>query len=147
MNSDTRCEMPDGNPPGEEVLAALREARTIAVVGLSDRPERDSYRVAAYLQTKGYRIIPVNPVKTEILGETCYPDLASIPEPVDIVNIFRAVEAIPGIVDEALLVGAKAVWMQLGLAHNASAKKARAAGVCVVQSRCLMVEHKKLLGS
>jgi uncharacterized protein len=92
----------ENNPPGEEMLALLKSCRTIAVVGLSDRPDRVSHRVASYLRKKGYRIIPVNPVKTEIMGEKCYPDLSAIPEPVDIVNIFRAVEAIPGIVEEAI---------------------------------------------
>jgi uncharacterized protein len=134
------------NPTGEEIMAILRDCQTIAVVGLSDRLDRDSYRVASYLKKKGYRIIPVNPVKNEIMGEKCYPDLSAIPEPVDIVNIFRAVEAIPGIVEEAIRIKARAIWMQLGLAHNESARKARSAGVCVVQSRCLMAEHKKLLG-
>ncbi|MDA8125303.1 MAG: CoA-binding protein [Deltaproteobacteria bacterium] len=145
MHADAR-EIPDSNPSGEEVQKLLREVRTIAVVGLSDRPDRDSHRVASYLQGQGYRIVPVNPSQTEILGEICYPDLASIPHPVDIVNIFRAVPVIPGIVEEALRIGAKAVWMQLGLCHNASAQKARAAGLCVVQSRCLMVEHRRLIG-
>ena len=139
-------DVPDGNPPAKEMQAMLRSCQTIAVVGLSDRSDRDSYRVASYLKEKGYRIIPVNPVKNEILGEKCYPDLSSIPEPVDIVNIFRAVEAIPGIVEKAIRIKARAIWMQLGLAHNESARKARSAGICVVQSRCLMVEHKKMLG-
>ncbi|OPY15436.1 MAG: hypothetical protein A4E66_00085 [Syntrophus sp. PtaB.Bin001] len=136
----------DDNPPEEEVLAILKGCRTIAVVGLSDRPDRDSYRVASYLKGKGYRIIPVNPVKSEIMGEKCYPDLSSITEPVDIVDIFRAVEAVPGIVEEAIGIKAGAVWMQLGLTHDEAAAKARSAGLCVVQSRCLMVEHKKLIG-
>jgi predicted CoA-binding protein len=144
---DNQWDMTDNNPREEEVLAMFKEGRTIAVVGLSDRPERDSHRVASYLKGKGYRIIPVNPAKNEIMGEKCYPDLLSIPEPVDIVNIFRAVEAIPGIVDEALKIGAKAIWMQRGLAHSESARKAQNAGVCVVQSRCIMVDHKRLLGS
>jgi len=139
-------DVPEGNPPGEEIRAILKGCRTIAVVGLSDRPERDSHRVACYLKKKGYRIIPVNPDKNEILGEQCYPELSAIPEPVDIVNIFRAVEAIPGIVKEAIRIKAGAIWMQLGLTHNESAKKARSEGICVVQSRCLMVEHRKLLG-
>jgi uncharacterized protein len=147
MNFYNEDETPDSNPSADEVLAIIRDGRTIAIVGLSDRPDRDSYRVASYLKEKGYRIIPVNPVKSEILGEKCYPDISSIPEPVDIVNIFRAVEAIPDIVEEAIKIGVKAVWMQLGLAHNESARKARAVGLCVVQSRCLMMEHKKLLGS
>ena len=138
------CEVPDYNPPSEEVAELIRKGRTIAVVGLSDRSDRDSYRVAAYMQSQGYRIIPVNPLRKEILGEKCYPGLTAIPEAVDIVNIFRTVEAIPGIVEEAVKIKAKAIWMQRGLAHNAAAAKARAAGLDVVQSRCLMVEHKRL---
>jgi len=138
--------VPDDNPPMEEMQAILKCCRTIAVVGLSDSPDRASYRVALYLKNKGYRIIPVNPAKNEIMGEKCYPDLSSIPEPVDIVDIFRAVEAIPEIVKEAIRIKTGTIWMQLGLTHNESARKARSAGICVVQSQCLMVEHKKLLG-
>ncbi|MGV8056849.1 MAG: CoA-binding protein [Smithellaceae bacterium] len=146
VNSYNNCDVPDGNPPVKEIRTLLRGCRTIAVVGLSDRPDRDSHRVASYLKKKGYRIIPVNPVKTKIMGEKCYPNLSAIPEPVDIVNIFRAVEAIPGIVEEAIMIKAGTIWMQLGLTHNESARKARSTGICVVQNRCLMVEHKKLLG-
>jgi uncharacterized protein len=102
--------------------------------------------VGEYLKKKGYRIIPVNPAKDKILGEKSYPDLSSIPEKVDIVDIFRAVEAIPGIVDEAIKIGAGAVWMQLGLAHNESAEKARGAGLFVVQSKCMKKEHSRLFG-
>ena len=138
------CEVPDYNPPGEEIGELIKNGRTIAVVGLSDRPDRDSYRVAAYMQSRGYRIITVNPHKQEILGEKCHPDLTTISEDVDIVDIFRSVEAIPGIVEEAIKIKAKAVWMQRGLAHHEAAAKARAAGLAVVQSRCLMVEHKRL---
>ncbi|OPY15723.1 MAG: hypothetical protein A4E74_02156 [Syntrophus sp. PtaB.Bin075] len=137
---------PGGNPPGEEMATILKSCRTIAVVGLSDRPDRASYRVAAYLKGKGYRIIPVNPTRKEIMGEKCYPNLASITEPVDIVDIFRDVDAIPEVVEEAIGIKAGAIWMQLGLVHNEAAKKARSAGICVVQSRCLMVEHKNLVG-
>lgn len=145
-NDEIKGTFSDGNPPEEEVLAILKGCRTIAVVGLSDRSDRDSYRVASYLKGKGYRIIPVNPTKSEIMGEKCYPDLSAITEPVDIVDIFRAVEAVPGIVEEAIGIKAGAIWMQLGLTHKEAAGKARSAGLCVVQSRCLMVEHKKLIG-
>lgn len=139
------CEMPDANPPDEEIRAILSRMRAVAVVGLSNDPQRDSHRVAAYLQAQGYRIVPVNPGVPEILGERAYPDLASIPFPVEIVDIFRKVEAIPGIVETAVRIGAKAVWMQLGLAHKAAADKARAAGLMVVQSRCMKVEHARML--
>jgi len=115
-------------------------------VGLSDKPERDSYRVAKYLKEHGYEIIPVNPTKSEILGEKSYPDLASIPSPVDIVDIFRNIEAVPGIVEEAIKIKAKVVWMQLGLAHNKSAQKAKDSGLVAVQSKCIKVEHARLMG-
>lgn len=142
--SDPVCELPKKNASGEETRRLLADAGTIAVVGLSDDPARDSHRIAAYLQEQGYRVIPVNPKVREVLGEKAYPDLASVPVPIDIVDVFRRVEAIPAIVDEAIAVEAKAVWMQLGLAHNASAEKARAAGMTVVMNRCIMVDHRKL---
>jgi predicted CoA-binding protein len=138
------CEFPESNPPDDAVRKILSENRTVAIVGLSDKPERDSFRVAQYLQEHGYTIIPVNPTRAEILGEKSYPDLASIGSPVDIVDIFRNIDAIPGIVEEAIAIGAKVVWMQLGLAHNASARKATEAGLEVVQSKCIKVEHQKL---
>lgn len=141
------CEFPLANASDEEIKAILESAKTIAVVGLSDNPERESYQVAAYLKTQGYRIIPVNPNVREVLGEEAYPTLADIPKdiPVDVVDIFRRPEFIPEIVDQAIARGAKAVWMQKGLAHNAAADKARAAGLSVVMDRCMMVEHRRLL--
>lgn len=147
MTDKNTCEMPDANLQSGEIKEILNSAKTIAVVGLSDNPERDSFRVAKYLRENGYHIIPVNPGKTEILGEKCYPDLASVPEKIDVVDIFRTVEAIPGIVDEAIQIGAKAVWMQLGLAHHVSAEKARAAGLKVVQAKCIKIEHSRLSGT
>ena len=145
MSNKQSCEFPESNPVDGAIRKILETSKTIAVVGLSDNPERDSYRVAAYLKEHGYTIIPVNPARAEILGETSYPDLASIPSPVDIVDIFRKVDAIEGIVDEAIRIKAKVVWMQLGLAHNAAARKASEAGLQAVQSRCLKVEHQKML--
>ncbi len=143
--SDPVCELPKRNASGEEMRRMLRDAKTIAVVGLSEKPSRDSHRIAAYLQDHGYRVIPVNPaLHGEVLGEKAYPDLASVPVPIDIVDVFRRVEAIPGIVDEAIAAGAKSVWMQLGLAHDEAAEKARAAGLTVVQNKCIMVEHRHL---
>jgi len=127
-----------------EIAAIIRQYRTIAVVGLSPEPSRPSYQVAQYLQDQGYRIIPVNPKCQEILGQRCYPNLRAIPEPVDIVDIFRQVEAIPGIVDEAIAIAAKVVWMQLGLEHPEAAARARQAGLQVVMNRCLKVEHARL---
>ena len=141
---DKSCEMPLSSPPDDEVRSILEEARTIAVVGLSDRPDRPSHGVAVYLQSVGYRVIPINPKLEEALGEKAYPSLSALPEPVDIVDIFRAPEAIPGIVDEAIALGAKAIWMQEGLAHNAAADKARAAGLKVVMNRCAYKEHRRL---
>jgi hypothetical protein len=140
------CELPKENPNDPEIAEILRTARTIAIVGISHKEHRDSHKVAKYLKEQGYTIIPVNPKYKEVLGEPCYPDLASVPGKIDIVDIFRNIEAIPGIVDEAIRVGAACVWMQLGLAHNASAEKARAADLKVVMNKCTKVEHHRLLG-
>jgi predicted CoA-binding protein len=129
----------------EEIGEILRNYRTIAVVGLSTDASRPSYQVAQYLQRHGYRIIPVNPACTEVLGEKCYPGLKEIPFPVEVVDIFRKAEAIPGIVAEAIDVGAKVVWMQLGLIDPPSAQKAREAGLQVVMDRCLKIEHSQRL--
>ncbi len=139
------CELPQGNPPDATIRDLLARARTVAVVGHSDDPSRPSYGVGRYLAAHGYEVFAVNPGGRSTPGLTFYPDLASIPKPVDVVDIFRRVEHIPAIVDEAIRIGAKAIWMQDGLAHNASAAKARAAGLEVVQSRCMMRDHASLL--
>lgn len=128
----------------QEIAEILKGYRVVAVVGLSADPERPSYQVAQYLKEHGYRIIPVNPGCQEILGEKCYPSLEDIPFPVEVVDIFRKVEAIPAIVEEAIRLKAKAVWMQLGLVEPASAQKARNAGLKVVMDHCLKVEHARL---
>ena len=128
-----------------EITALLQKYRTVAVVGISANHSRPSHQVAAYLKDHGFRIVPVNPGQKEVLGEKCYPSLKDIPFPVDIVDIFRQVEAIPAIVDEAIALGAKVVWMQLGLTEPASAAKARAAGLTVVMDHCLKVEHARLM--
>lgn len=133
------------HPTDDAIRTLLTTARTIAVVGLSDRPERDSHRVAAYLQAQGYTIIPVNPNVPQVLGQNAYANLRDVPGPVDIVNIFRRSETVPAIVDEAIAIGARAVWMQLGIAHPAAAERARAAGITVISDRCIMVEHRRLL--
>jgi hypothetical protein len=130
----------------EEIKAILRNYKVVAVVGLSPKPERPSYRVAQYLKDHGYQIVPVNPGQKEILGEKCYPRLQDIPFPVDVVDIFRNVEAIPAIVDEAIAQGAKVVWMQQGLTEPVSARKAREAGLQVVMDRCMKIDHAQLLG-
>src|SRR5437773_4341264 len=116
----------------------LRSARTIAVVGLSAKPGRASYGVSRYMQHSGYRIIPVNPLETEVLGEKAYARLEDVPEPIDIVDIFRRSEYVPGIVDSAIRVGAGTVWMQEGVVHEEAAEKARLAGLTVVMDRCIL---------
>jgi predicted CoA-binding protein len=129
----------------EEIKAILKNYRVVAVVGLSPKPARPSFQVAQYLKGHGYRIVPVNPGQKEILGEKCYPRLADIPFAVEVVDIFRNVEAIPAIVDEAIAVGAKVVWMQQGLAEPVSARKAREAGLKVVMDRCMKIDHAQYL--
>lgn len=121
----------------------LDTCRIVAVVGLSPDAERPSFRVASYLKDQGYRIIPVNPRLSQILGETCYPELTSIREAVDVVDIFRRAEETPAIVDQAIAIGAKAVWMQEGIVNEAAADKAREAGLLVVMDRCMRKEHLK----
>lgn len=123
----------------------LNQCRTIAVVGLSSQPDKAGYYVPAYLQTHGYRIIPVNPNLSEALGEKAYASLLDIPEPVDLALIFRRSEAVPPFVDEAIQAGAKAVWMQLGILHLEAAAKARQAGLLVVMNACMLVEHRNRL--
>lgn len=130
--------------PEQANVAILNSYRVVAVVGLSPKPERPSYQVAQYLQNHGYRIVPVNPGCREILGEKCYPDLKDIPFPVEVVDIFRQVDAIPTIVADAIAVGAKAVWMQLGLEEPQSAQEAEKAGLRVVMNRCMKVDHAAL---
>jgi uncharacterized protein len=139
------CDLPLSNASDAEIDAILAGARTIAVVGLSDKPDRESHKVARYLQAHGYRIIPVNPAAAQVLGERSFPDLASIPKEIaiDVVDIFRRPELIPTVVDGAIARGARTVWMQLGLAHNAAAEKARAAGLAVVMNRCMKIEHAR----
>ena len=122
----------------------LRSAKTIAVVGLSSTRWRPSYGVSEYMQSMGYRIIPVNPKESEVLGETAYASLDEIPVPVDIVDIFRQSQFVPEIVDAAIRIGAKGVWMQEGVVNDEAAAKARAAGIEVIMDRCILKEHRKL---
>ena len=145
MTENQSCEFSQSNPTEDEIRDILENYTTVAVVGLSDKPERDSHEVAKYLKEHGYTIVPVNPARSEILGEKSYPDLSSIPLQIDIVDIFRNIDAIPGIVDEAIKIKAKVVWMQLGLAHDESAQKARGAGLVAIQSKCMKIEHAKLM--
>jgi len=139
-----RCEIPRANPTPAEIRDILTSARRIAVVGHSDDPGRDSYRVGRYMAEHGFEIFAVNPNARSTPDLKFYPDLASVPGPIDIVDIFRRPEAIPAIVDEAIRLGAKTIWMQLGLADNAAADRARAAGIQVVMSRCIMQDHRAL---
>lgn len=124
----------------------LANTRTIAVVGLSDKTDRPSHHVAEYLQAQGYRIIPVNPNVVSILGERCYPTLQDIPEPVDMVDVFRRSDAVPEVVQDAISIGAKSVWLQEGVIHEGAAAMARSAGLAVVMDRCILKEHVRLHG-
>ena len=128
----------------EEIEEILKESRTVAVVGLSAKPDRPSHKVAKYLQAHGYRIIPVNPNDAEVLGERAYPGLSSIPEKVDIVDIFRRSEEVLPVVEEAIRIGARAVWMQEKIVNEEAAQRARDAGLKVVMDRCLKKEHQLL---
>ena len=127
-------------------LERILECRNIAVVGISDNPERPSNFVARFLIEHGYNVIPVNPKLEEWNGKKCYPDLPSIPEPVDVVDIFRRPEAIPPIVDEAIGIKAKVVWMQEGIVNEGAAAKARASGLEVVMDKCMKIEYNRLKG-
>ena len=128
----------------EAIEQILRNSKTIAVVGLSNRPESDSHRVAAYLKDQGYDVIPVNPTVDEVLGEQSYPTIQAIPESPDVVDVFRAPEHAPEIVEDAIAAGAKTLWMQLGIVHKEAAERAREAGLQVVMDHCMMREHRKL---
>jgi predicted CoA-binding protein len=130
----------------KEMKEILLSAKTIASVGLSSNQEKESYWIVSYLQEQGYRIIPVNPTATEILGEKAYPDLSSIPEKVDVVQVFRKPEDVPAVVDEAIKIGAKVVWMQEGISHQEAAQRARAAGLQVVMDACMRATHRRLIG-
>ena len=133
----------------DPIRSLLASARTIAVIGCSADPERDSHRVAAYLQRAGYRVIPVNPGFDELLGERCYRDLAAIPGDVeiDIVDVFRRSEHVPPVAEQAIARGARALWLQLGITHPEAERRAAEAGLQVVSNRCLKVEHQLRFGS
>ena len=128
----------------KSIAEVLGDSKTIAVVGLSSNPMRASYGVSEYMQSAGYRIIPVNPQEAEVLGERCYATIDEVPEPVDIVNIFRRPEFVPHIVEAAIRKGAHTVWMQEGVIHEQAAERARQAGLTVVMDRCILKEHRKL---
>jgi len=129
-----------------EIRRLLRESRVIAVVGHSDKPHRDSYKIGRYLREMGYRVYAVNPNLTEIEGEPVYPHLRDLPEPIDIVDVFRRARFLPEVVEEAIAIQAKAVWGQLGVSHSAAEARANEAGLKVISNRCILVEHERLLG-
>jgi len=128
----------------KRISQILNSAHTIAIVGLSSKRYRPSYGVAEYLKRAGFRIIPVNPEETEVLGEKCYPDLDSIPDPVDVVDIFRRSEFVPEIVEAAIRKGAKAIWMQEGVVHEEAAHRAEEAGIAVAMDRCILKDHRRM---
>jgi len=131
----------------DDVQRILKQTKTIAVVGLSDKPDRDSYQIASYLQQQGYRIIPVNPRIKEVLGEKAYPSLRDVPDPVDVVDIFRRSEDVPPIVEDAIAIGAKVVWMQSGIVNEEAAARAEAAGLAVIMDACMRSAHRTLRAS
>ncbi|WP_044642901.1 CoA-binding protein [Risungbinella massiliensis] len=137
------------NPSNETIISLLEQAKTIAVVGLSDKPDRTSYQIAEAMQQAGYRIIPVNPnLRGPVLGETSYATLQEIPDTIDIVNIFRRSDSVPPVIDEVVQMSSKpkAVWMQLGIAHDEAAKRALDHGIeFVIMDRCIKVDHAVLL--
>ncbi len=130
----------------KQLRELYKTIHTIASVGLSSNPEKESYWITHYLQQQGYRIIPVNPTAKEIHGEKVYPDLTSIPDKVDVVQLFRPSEDVPPHVEQAIQIGVRVVWMQLGISNPEAAKKAEAAGLTVVMDRCMRAEHKRLFG-
>ena len=130
----------------DEIERILTETRTVAVVGMSPRPDRPSHYVAKYLMEQGYDIIPVNPLVDEVAGLKSYPDLRSIPSHVDLVDIFRRSDEVPPIVDEAIEIGSKFIWMQDGVIHEDAAARARAAGLSVVMDNCTLREHTRRYG-
>lgn len=134
------------NPSPDQIRALLQRVKTIAVVGLSPKPDRPSFGVSRAMQNFGYRIVPVRPAVSEVLGEKAYPRLADIPFPVDMVNVFRESAAIPGIVEECLAIQAPALWIQEGIVHDEAAEKARTAGLSVVMDRCIWKDYMALMG-
>jgi predicted CoA-binding protein len=142
---NTTCELPDCNPPSEEIKGILRKCRTIAVVGISPKESRDSNRVAKYLMKQGYEIVPVNPGQREILEKPCFRTLSDIPFPIDMADLFLNPERVPVVVDQAIDMGVQVIWMQEGVVHNKAAQKAREKGIEVVMNKCVMKEHMKIM--
>ena len=129
----------------DDLKALMQSTRRIAVVGLSNNPDRPSYRVAQYLIAAGYDVVPVNPGLREVLGRVCYPNLRAIEGPVDMVDVFRRSEEVAAITDDAIAIGAKSLWLQLGVIDEASAERAAVAGLAVVMDRCIKIDHYALL--
>jgi len=146
-----RILLPDGaafpaQPRADTILELLKKYKTIAVIGLSSNRMRPSFGVTEYMQGEGYRIIPVNPNETEVLGEKSYARLEDVPERIEIVNVFRRAEEVAPVVESAIRVGAKVVWMQSGVENEEAAEKARAAGMVVIEDACILVEHQRRAG-
>jgi uncharacterized protein len=136
--------LPHGAPPSADpIFDILTKYKTIAVVGLSSNPMRPSFGVTEYMQSSGYHIVPVNPNEREVLGEPSYASLEGVPREIEIVDVFRRSEDVPPVVDAAIKIGAKVVWMQQGIANESAAEKAQAAGLTVIMDACILVEHKK----
>jgi predicted CoA-binding protein len=130
-----------------EAISRGLAGRTIAIVGLSSRPDSPSYEVAQYLQEHGYRVIPINPRETEVLGERAYPSLREAPAGIDVVDVFRRPDAAPGIVEDAISIGAPVLWLQLGVINEEAAARAESAGMTVVMDRCMHIEHLRRAGA
>ena len=139
-----QCEMPEYNPPSDEIREILQRVKKIAIVGLSPKQERDSNKVAKYLMEQGFEVIPVNPGQKEILGQKCYKSLKDIPFPVDMADLFLNPKRVSPVVDQAIEKEIPVIWMQLGVIHNEAAKRARQAGIKVVMNKCVKVEHQAL---
>ncbi|RJR20527.1 MAG: CoA-binding protein [Desulfobacteraceae bacterium] len=140
----TACEIPSSSSSREDIIEILGSCRSIAIVGISPKAERDSNKVARYLISQGYEVVPVNPGQREILGRQCYRNLNEIPFKVDAANLFLNNSRVPQVVDEAIEKGVNAIWMQLGVVHNDAAEKARNAGIRVIMNMCIMREHRFL---
>ena len=136
--------MPHANPPDADLKALLTDATTIAMIGASSNPDKDSHGIMRKLQKAGYRVIPVNPREPEILGETSYPSLLDVPERIDIVDVFRPAEEAPAIADDAVTIGAKALWLQTGIVSEEAAEKAEAGGLMAVMDACIGATHSLL---
>ena len=144
--SNIQCELPDCDPPSDEIKDILMRCKKIAIVGLSPKEERDSHTVAKYLMEQGYEIVPVNPGQKEILGNKCYKSLMEIPFQVDLVDLFLNPTRVPPVVDQAIELAVGVIWMQLGVIHNEAAQKAREAGITVIMDKCMKQEHEKMQG-